>query len=483
MILTVSFKVKNFVEVMESWPIEAQGMTFFLEREENVVKAISVSFKEVPVSLAPKINKAAPGDVSGTSSTITMNSADYVDRARRSVLNWQAVVSGQQIFDLDFDNFETRYRAETVEEEDQIHLNSFSRSGKSALNSECDFEQIGRAFCVGPIGDARIESTSHYREGRIALEAGRFVDAYNNLFLFLETRYCDGKTKTAEQVNLLAGTDVFVQALEACIAEQKAHKLAASQHLTDIFSDELDLKQKIRKIVLLRGKLRHHSTKNPNRWNPNKQGEYEDAARFLNIVVGGIVLEESIADIYSPPALKSFKDISTSMGFETAIELRTHRLENKPTLQLDMTIPTTVISSKLCMVTVRNALSECDRVGQLADTVKLEAVLAHNQLQLLALELGTWAHSVTRTLKPTQPLEAMRCSFEHCRHGLIVRDEFSFPVNAPILNIPFVWRLVSYCFDHIENADPTTRIMNLKLFLNKGTRPILEYRVGAQVEN
>lgn len=483
MILTVSFQVKNFVEVMEDWPIRVDDMTFFLEREDNVVKSVGVSFSQVPVGLAPEIIRGAPEDASDGIPTIRMGSGDYSNRAIQHILNWQAVVSGHQIFDLDFDNFETRYHAETVEEEDGIHLKSFSLTKKGALNSECDFEQIGRAFCVESIGVSRIESTSHYREGRIALEAGRHVDAYNNLFLFLETRYCDGKTKTTQQTNLLAGTAVFVKALEECLAEQKGKKLAKSKHLIDIFSHELDIKEKIEKIVLLRGKLRHHSLKSPHRWDPNKQAEYESPARFLSLVTGGIVLEESISDIYSPAALRRFKEISVSTGYETAVELRTHRLEHEPALQLNLTYPTTVVSSKLCLVAVRNALTECARGGQLPDTVKLEAVLTKNELELLSLEFGTWAYSVSRSIEPKETIRSIRCSFEHSRHGLIVRDEFYLPVNAAIIDVPFAWKLVSRCFDHIERVDPTTRVMNLKLFLDKGKKSVLEYRVGAQVKH
>ena len=483
MILTVSFRVKNFVEVMGIWPISIDDMTFILEHDDNVVKSVSVSFENVPISLAPKIVRADPKATDGSTSEIKMNSGDYVGRAIQHVLNWQAVVSGQQIFDLDIDNFETHYHPETIEEKDQIHVKTFSRKGKNSLNTESDFEQIGRAFCVEPIGDSRIESTSHFREGRIAMEAGRYVDAYNNFFLFLETRYCDGKTKTNQQVNLLAGTEVFVKEFEESIADLKGDKVAKSKHLAGLFTNKHDTKEKIEKIVLLRGRLRHHSLKSPHRWDPNKQAEYEDPARFLSKVVGAIVIEENLSDIYSGTAVNKFKDISVSTGFETAIDLRTHRLEKLPALRLDMKYPTIVISSPLCLVTVRNALKECARVGQLADTVKLEAFLAKNELQLLSLEFGTWAYSETRTIQLEEPIKTIRCSFEHRRHSLIVRDEFSFPVNAPLINIPYAWQLVSYCFDHIENVNPTTRIMNLKLFLDKGTRPILEYRVGAQVEN
>jgi hypothetical protein len=484
MILTVTFKIKNFVEVMESWPIRIGDTTFFLEREDNVVKRVGVSFAKVPVGLAPRITKIEKSDVPDEPKTsIKLSSGDYVSRAIQLILNWQSVVGGLQIFDIDYDHYETRFRAESLDEEDKIQLKSFNRTDDDALNEECDFEQIGRAFCVGQIDYTRIESTSHFREGRLAFAAGRFVDAYNNLFLFLETRYCDGKTDTKKQVDLLAASAEFHDAFADNIKRLRGHEIAKSEHLADLFDDSLDTKEKIRKVVLLRGKLRHHFLKSPHRWDPNKQEEYEAPARFLSSVVGHIVMRESLDDIYSPAALKSFREQSVSSGFETKIRIDTRRLNQEPSLRLDMSYPTTVISSKICLVALREAIKACKQGSQLADTVRLDATLASRGLELFTIDLDTWAETESRTLKPTNPLKTVRCSFEHSRHGLIVKDEFSLPINVAAISIQDAWNLSMHCFDWIEDRDPTTRVMNLKLFIEKGTRPLLEYRVGAQVEN
>jgi len=53
------------------------------------------------------------------------------------------------------------------------------------------------------------------------------------------------------------------------------------------------------------------------RWNPNQQEDYEAAARFLSVVVGGIVLSESLNDIYAPESLETFQKISIDNGYES----------------------------------------------------------------------------------------------------------------------------------------------------------------------
>lgn len=235
-------------------------------------------------------------------------------------------------------------------------------------------------------------------------------------------------------------------------------------------------------LVLLRGKLRHHSLKSPHRWDPNKQEEYENAARFLGAVVGDIVLKESLGDIYEPTTMQRFRQLAVSTGYESKITVKTRRLETRPAIALDMSYPTTLLSSSLCLAVATHALEECDRQGQLADTVKLEATDSRNDLELFTLELGVWAYTKDRVVESSGPLTAIRCSFEHEIEGLITRNEFSIPVSENRISILDVWRRLKVSIDHIQNKNPTTRIMALRLLLGS-SNAILTYRVGVQVRH
>lgn len=479
MIITVSFDVKNHVEVMEGWPIKSGDRTFFLEREANVLKRVCVAFSGVDVAHAPHVQ---PGGSVADITHITINGGEHASQARESIMNWQAVVSGLQIVDLDYDNYELRFRAEDVSEETSIHIKAFRSNPGNDLNQECDFEQIGRAFCVGQISDDRIESTSHFREGRLAYGAGRYIDAYNNMYLFLETRFCDGKTGNEKQTDLLSKRIEFCKAVEdnvRAFARQKSTRAPAF----DLFKTGDTTRDKIRALVLLRGKLRHHSLKSPQRWDPNKQKEYEGAARFLGAVVGDIVIKESIDDIYGPAALQSFREISLATGHEIKIKVNTHRLNKERMLVLDMSYPTTVVSSKLCLSAFRSAVQACEKEGQLGDTVRLQASSSRFELELFSLDFDVWAYTESRAIEMKDLIVSVRCSFEHYHAGRILRDEFSIPFPGSKVSIPDVWNLLRKCFDHIEERDPTTRIMSMKLHLRGGDKVLVAYRVGAQVNN
>lgn len=480
MIITISFDVRNHVEVMESWPIKNGDLTFHLDRKGNIVQKACISFSNVDIKEAPKLsrpqnNQEAP--------TITMRNNDLIKVALKRILNWQAVVIGHQVFDLDFDCYEIQFIAETPVEQEQIQIKSFRNFEKDKMNRSSDFEQIGRAFCVDEIDELRIESTSHFREGRIAYESGRFIDSYNNMFLFLETRYCDGKTKTTQQVELLSKNATFCEHLERLISEFEDKTVTHSKHLKNIFEADTALKEKIKTIVLLRGNLRHHSLKSTQRWNPNQQDEYEAAARFLGAVVGGIVLTESLNDIYAPKNLEKFRKLSIDNGFESKIKVTTNRLEKKPTLSLEMSFPVTVISSQLCKSAVEQALSVCQKNDQLADTVRLEAEDSRTGLELFTLELGIWAYTQSRTTGHNNETKLISCHFEILQSNTCTKHSFSMPLRTSKIDILRAWNLLKSCFDWIEQKDPTTRILSLKLLLNDRSPPFLVYKVGAQVKN
>lgn len=480
MILTVAFDVKNHVEVMEGWPIKKGDTSFFLEREGDVLKRVCLAFSGVGIEHAPRLTPQKDGV---SQANLTIKGGDYAALARKTIMNWQAVVSGPQIVDLDYDSYELRFHPESIEEEPLIHVSAFKSDSGKALNRACDFEQMGRAFCAIPISDDRIESTSHFREGRIAFEAGRYVDAYNNMFLFLETRYCEGKTGNDRQTDILSKHRQFCDIVEHTANEFFREPATPGERTLDFFKPDGPIRDKIKALVLLRGKLRHHSLKSPHRWDPNRQDAYETPARFLSAVVGDIVIKESLADIYSPPALKAFREISVATGHETKITLDTSRLGKQRTLSLNMSFPTTVISSSLCLATVRNAIDACERDGQLSDTVKFEGTHTTLGLELLSVEFDVWAYTQTRAIEMEKPIERIRCEFEHYRSGTIIKHSFSFPFRCTKLVIPDVWNLLRFSFDHIEKKDPTTRIMRLKLFLDQGKKAIVSYRVGAQVRH
>ena len=198
--------------------------------------------------------------------------------------------------------------------------------------------------------------------------------------------------------------------------------------------------------------------------------------------MANIVIAESVADIYSSDAMKKFRDISVTTGFESKIQVHCRRLEPERYLSLDISYPTTVISSQICLTTLRNALSQCEKSGQLADTIIIEAAHGVSGLELFIAELHIWAFTEARSFSMENG-DAIDCIFEHFRAGIVMKDQFSIPVKEGVFNISAAWQMIKFCFDRIEKIDPTTRVLSLKLIQKKIKRTILKYQVGAQVKH
>src|SRR3546814_17849350 len=124
MIITVAFDVKNYVEVMEGWPIEMGDMTYFLEREGNVLKRVCVAFSGVGIEHAPSFKSA---NDEREVPHVEISGGIYSVLARKNIMNWQAVLSGPQIVDLDYDNYELRIHEENIGEENRINVKSFKQ--------------------------------------------------------------------------------------------------------------------------------------------------------------------------------------------------------------------------------------------------------------------------------------------------------------------------------------------------------------------
>ncbi|MBI6766358.1 hypothetical protein YA0058_13535, partial [Pseudomonas syringae] len=85
MIITIAFDVKNHVEVMESWPIKIDNLTFFLERKDDVVQKACISFSNVDIENAPKIVQPATTE---NIPSLNIRGKNFVKVALKRILNW-----------------------------------------------------------------------------------------------------------------------------------------------------------------------------------------------------------------------------------------------------------------------------------------------------------------------------------------------------------------------------------------------------------
>ena len=56
MIVTFSFEIRNFVEVIEDWPIQKDDVIFAIKRDGDIAKRVVISYTGIDIKYAPTIS-------------------------------------------------------------------------------------------------------------------------------------------------------------------------------------------------------------------------------------------------------------------------------------------------------------------------------------------------------------------------------------------------------------------------------------------
>src|SRR3546814_13360085 len=119
-------------------------MTYVLEREGNVLKRVCVAFSGVGIEHAPSFKSA---NDEREVPHVEISGGIYSVLARKNIMNWQAVLSGLQIVDLDYDNYELRFHAENIGEGHRIAVKYFKPGSRKSRSEERRVGEEGVSTC------------------------------------------------------------------------------------------------------------------------------------------------------------------------------------------------------------------------------------------------------------------------------------------------------------------------------------------------
>jgi hypothetical protein len=308
LIVIVRFPIQNTVRIDDPWPIKVGSKTFFMNVENGSATAVGVRFTGVPTDAAPKFERLKDGPVKAR---IVDPGDRFALAAEYDLRAWQTLLMAYILVDIDFDSPKTEFKPETQDEEGLINIHSFStKKFEMHRRGTEEFALYGRAFLALDLGRPLIELMSLYRDALKALFAGRYIDAYNNFYLFLETQFCRGRTATNQASTELVKNTEFMSALHTVVgrtADDESFKKLRFKSLEKWKDDPRSL---VKEIVELRGLLRHHSLNSPHRWDPNRQENYEIEARFLSIVAYEIAFPKITGKLWDSPYPEEFSKMA-----------------------------------------------------------------------------------------------------------------------------------------------------------------------------
>ena len=473
------FPVRNEVCVDQPWPVKRDQFTLSLHLEGDRVKEIWITEAGVPISEAGTIERLDNPN-SKIKASITAGGESHWIQAERLGRQWQAILASSVLFDIDFDTIAMDYIAETPDESDEIELKSFRLRSRERDSRVCEFEHIGRAFIACDAAQDCLEDVAHYREAEIAQRSGRYVDAYNGFFLFLETRYCSGKTQKKEQLKNLTQTKVFVEKLIDVVSSLGNEFAAKTSSLPSAAIPNPNIDQIVSEIIDLRGLLRHHNLNSPKRWDPNNLQRYELEARLLGAVCGNILLTELFMRTYDSSVVSEFSKQAYEGGNTTKICTHIHKVVPTELQFLNVTFPVAGPSIRLAFSTAKTVLSQLETSDDLFRISHLDGVLDGQHIQLY--EMTTYPESMTAIPFSSVPVPCTAV-LEYKRRGFSRSGQFDVPL--PLSSGQFdrsnIWRAALRALNKFDFHTPDAELLSLKLFVSPRQRPIFDFKVGASM--
>lgn len=476
MIATYEFEVLNKVIFSEIWPVRLLDKTLSFEETNGLITSVKISVKADAKAFLPKIT---PNPSKGISALIEYRDSILFADALDTILSWQASIVPFAPISIDFDTPKISFKLEPGEEvaENTAFGTSISYNNEAVT---CDFENVAKAYLIGAKSEMETQSLAFFREGRLAFLAGRFIDSYLNYFLYLETKYCDGKTGNKIQSELLSENLMLQKMLdEKC--SSLGNKNGKDPMLQCAYDKELDYFKRFKSLVELRGKLRHHSLKHKQRWNPNNHNPYEQAALFLGALVGGQILEEGILELYSAPNEEKFFKAAENSFATTEVVNKIISIAPNGSLNFNITLPCKTLNPRSIANCIKATLKNSAQAVNLDTVVRIDAITKAFNLKAYEARLGHWCFTKDKTLKLEKTdIIKVNCDFRD-REGHLKNIDFEATQWLTSISISMgdAWSFLEKCILHIENIHPPAHIHKIEVIVKNHRVPIVSYYLGS----
>ncbi|SRR6266704_3201323 len=192
MLVKFTFPVTTLMVLSEPWPVTVEDITIEWRLESGQVTGLSAS---VPVSQADQLPSVQPSSTPGVKLHINLGQSTRQEDVEEAVRTLQGLLSLFTPLEIDFEHVEISWVPQTQEERDRVHLHSFVREAdKSDFHQPrpLDYDLVARVM-------TSTKAAAHYevplgflRRGTRAIRTSQYIEAFYNLFFFLETLFAPG---------------------------------------------------------------------------------------------------------------------------------------------------------------------------------------------------------------------------------------------------------------------------------------------------
>jgi len=293
-----TYPVKSSLVLADHWPVSVGDIKLEWSVEEGRVTAISGT---VPVTERDQLPTVQPSATPGVKLHIDFGRSSRegdVEEAIRTIWGLLSLFAGVEVV---VDSVKPEWIPENDNDRERLNIYSFSRGVQKADLLEprrLSYDLVVRAM-------ASAKAAAHYeiplgflRRGTRAIYNGQYIEAYYNLFFFLETLFAPGYSDPKRVKERLWAAKVVKDAVAQSRAPfSNESRLNASKRdkLLGMTDEQL-----LYHLVDLRGNLHHHALGRPGIWHPDKADRFHEEAILLQQIVHSIAMADAMAVLFAP---------------------------------------------------------------------------------------------------------------------------------------------------------------------------------------
>ncbi len=303
----------------DNWPVSVGDIKLEWTVEEGRVTAVAGT---VPVTEADQLPTVQPSSTPGVKLHVNFGRSGREDDVEEAIRTVGGLLSLFTFVEIDIDGVKTEWVPESDSERQRLNVSSFSRTVKKAdllKPRRLSFDLVARAMASAKVAAHYEIPLGFLRRGTRAMYNGQYIEAFYNLFFFLETLFAPGHSNP-KRVKKLFWSSKVVQDAVARSRDRflKESRLNASKRdkLLGMTDEQL-----VHHLVDLRGNLHHHALGRPGIWHPDKADLFHEEAVFLQHIVHSIALADAMALLFAPERNEDLLHSAQEAGAITKVRI------------------------------------------------------------------------------------------------------------------------------------------------------------------
>jgi hypothetical protein len=318
-LIKYTYPIVGDVFMPEHWPFDIGSYRVEWTVSAGKAKAITVSFRTSNLSGLPTITPS-------TEAGIKANIHFGLDPHREDVENFLRTASGLiRLFAsaaIEFEHPTIEWVPENQEERAQVQMSSWtSGEGDRPEALPVPFDIVSRCFIAAKELSDQEVPLSFLSKGKDEMAGGRYIEAFYNLFFFLETQFAAGYSNPKHVLERFRS----VEAMGLAIADTRAGLASdakRSSRLARLL--EMDDDKILEHLVETRGRLHHHAPKGPaSTWHPTRQQELEAEAKLLLHLASSLAMARNVPQLYNEATTSILEQIATKEGVAYQFSIHT----------------------------------------------------------------------------------------------------------------------------------------------------------------